>query len=85
MFAGEQPPGVRITRLGDAAPRDSIVAGVLRGHQSQVTHQLARVLEAAQSSPCALKVRWNDPAASAAQGLIGDVTRGTWTAALDPW
>jgi hypothetical protein len=37
------------------------------------------------NGPCALKVRWNDPTAAVAQGPIGDITLGTWTADLDPW
>lgn len=34
--------------------------------------------------PCALKVRWNDPTASANQGREGDITLGNWTAP-SPW
>jgi pimeloyl-ACP methyl ester carboxylesterase len=32
------------------------------------------------NGPCALKVRWNDPTASGAQGQIGEITLGHWTA-----
>jgi dienelactone hydrolase len=32
------------------------------------------------NGPCALKVRWNDPMASGAQGQVGDITLGNWTA-----
>ena len=36
------------------------------------------------NGPCALKVRWNDPTASASQGQVGDITLGNWTATA-PW
>jgi len=34
------------------------------------------------NGPCALKVRWNDPTAAGAQGQVGDVTLGNWTAPI---
>ena len=36
-----------VARLGDAASARAFAAGVLGGHQAQVTHEVARVLEAA--------------------------------------
>jgi hypothetical protein len=38
----EQSSGLRIPRLGDAAPADLRAAGVLGRHQAKVGHQLAR-------------------------------------------
>jgi hypothetical protein len=43
---GKQPARVRVAGLGDRALAEAIAAGVLRGHQPQVSHQLARVIEA---------------------------------------
>ncbi|MGK6307409.1 hypothetical protein [Variovorax sp. DT-64] len=36
------------------------------------------------NGPCSLKVRWNDPTATGAQGPVGEVTLGNWTA-QNPW
>src|SRR5487761_1909228 len=40
---GKQAPGMGVAGLGDTAPAKPIATGVLRGHQAQITHQLARV------------------------------------------
>ena len=38
---GQQPARVGIARLGDAAPAEALAAGMLTGHQAEVTHELA--------------------------------------------
>src|SRR6185503_17445233 len=38
----QQLPGVRVARLGDAAARGLVATGLFRGHQAEVTHELAR-------------------------------------------
>src|SRR6266540_19677 len=43
---GEQPPRMRIAGLGDAAADYPLTAGMLRRHQTQIRHQLARVRKA---------------------------------------
>src|SRR6185436_1169364 len=44
----QQPACVAVARLGDAAPARALAAGVLRGHETQVAHELARVFEAVE-------------------------------------
>ena len=42
----EQPPRMAVAGLGDAALAASLVAGIFRGHETEIGHELARMVEA---------------------------------------
>jgi hypothetical protein len=51
----EGPAGMAVTRLGDGPLPTALAAGVCRGGQAQVAHELSGVVEARQGAQCSHK------------------------------